>query len=71
MAGVDLIIRECDGQFVVALRGELDMADAASVPAALAAVAARTDRIGEPLASADHGPVRLLPSPSAASYRSQ
>jgi hypothetical protein len=44
------------------------MADAASVPAA---VAARTDRIGEPLASADHGPVRLLPSPSAASYRSQ
>ena len=68
MAGLDLSIRECDGQFVVALRGELDMADAASVPAA---VAARTDRIGEPLATAEHGPVRLLPTPTAATYRSQ
>ena len=32
--------RECDGQVVVALRGELDVADAASVAAAVAAVAA-------------------------------
>jgi anti-sigma B factor antagonist len=33
MAGVDLSTRECDGQFVVALRGQLDMAEAASVAA--------------------------------------
>ena len=33
--------RECDGQVVVASRGELDLADAAGVAAALAAVAAR------------------------------
>jgi anti-sigma B factor antagonist len=37
MVSIDLSTRECDGQVVVALRGELDVADAASV----AAVAAR------------------------------
>lgn len=45
MAGVDLSTRECDGQFVVALHGQLDMAEAASVAAALAAVAARGPQI--------------------------
>jgi anti-sigma B factor antagonist len=41
MFSVDLSTREGDGQVVVALRGELDIADAVSVAAALAAVAAR------------------------------
>jgi anti-sigma B factor antagonist len=41
MISIDLSTREIDGQAVVALRGELDVADAASVAAALAAVAAR------------------------------
>jgi len=41
MFSVDLSTRECDGHVVVALRGELDIADAVSVAAALAAVAAR------------------------------
>ena len=41
MVRMDLSTRECDGQVVVALRGELDVADAASVAAALAAVAGR------------------------------
>jgi anti-sigma B factor antagonist len=41
MVSVDLSTRECDGHVVVALRGELDVADAVSVAAALAAVAAR------------------------------
>ena len=41
MVSVDLNVRECDGHVVVALRGELDIADAVSVAAALAAVAAR------------------------------
>lgn len=40
MFSVDLSIREGDGHVVVALRGELDIADAASVAAALVAVAA-------------------------------
>jgi len=38
---INLSSRECDGRAVVALRGELDIADAASVGAALTAVAAR------------------------------
>ena len=38
---IHLSSRECDGRAVVALRGELDIADAASVAAALTAVAAR------------------------------
>jgi anti-sigma B factor antagonist len=38
---VDLNVRECDGHVVVALRGELDIADAVNVATALAAVAAR------------------------------
>ena len=41
MLSVDLSTREGDGHVVVALRGELDIADAVSVAAALAAVAAR------------------------------
>jgi anti-sigma B factor antagonist len=45
MFSVDLSTRECGGHVVVALRGELDMADAASVAAALAEVAARTPEI--------------------------
>ena len=38
---VDLGIRECGGRVVVALRGELDLVDAADVAAALAAAVAR------------------------------
>jgi anti-sigma B factor antagonist len=41
MFSVDLSTRECDGHIVVALRGELDIVDAAGVAAALAAVVAR------------------------------
>jgi anti-sigma B factor antagonist len=41
MFSVDLSTRECGGHVVVTLPGELDIADAASVAAALAAVAAR------------------------------
>jgi len=41
MSGVDLSTRECDGDAVVELRGELDLADAAGAAAALTAVAAR------------------------------
>jgi len=37
----DLSTLSCDGHAVVALRGELDLADAAAVAAALTAVAAR------------------------------
>jgi len=45
MISVDLSTRECDGHVIVALRGELDMADAVSVAAALAAVVAREPEI--------------------------
>jgi anti-sigma B factor antagonist len=45
MAFMDLITRECDGQVVVSLRGELDVADAARVAAALAQVAARARQV--------------------------
>jgi anti-sigma B factor antagonist len=45
MAGVNLSTHDCDGQVVVALRGQLDMAAAASVAAALTAVAAREPQI--------------------------
>jgi len=41
MVSMDLRTREGGGQAVVALRGELDVADAASVAVALAAVAGR------------------------------
>jgi anti-sigma B factor antagonist len=41
MVTMELHAGECDGPAVVALRGELDVAEAASVAAALAAVAAR------------------------------
>jgi anti-sigma B factor antagonist len=42
---VDLSTRDCDGHVVVALRGELDMADAAAVAAALTLVVAREPEI--------------------------
>jgi anti-sigma B factor antagonist len=42
---MDLITRECNGQVVVSLRGELDVAEAASVAAALAQVAACTRQV--------------------------
>jgi anti-sigma B factor antagonist len=45
VVSMDLSTRESDGQAVVALRGELEVADAASVAAALAAVAARAPEI--------------------------
>jgi anti-sigma B factor antagonist len=45
MISVALSTRECDGHVIVALRGELDMADAVSVAAALAAAAAREPEI--------------------------
>src|SRR5260370_4172185 len=41
MVSMNLSSRECDGRAVVALRGELDVVDAASVAAALTAVAVR------------------------------
>ena len=41
MISVDLSARERDGHVVVALRGVLDVAEAASVAAALTAIAAR------------------------------
>ena len=41
MFSANLSTSECDGQVVVALRGELDVLDAASLAAALAEVAAR------------------------------
>jgi len=45
MFSVDLSTRESGGHVVAELRGELDLADAAGVAAALAAVAAREPQI--------------------------
>jgi anti-sigma B factor antagonist len=45
MFSVDLITRYCDGHVVVELRGELDIADAADVAAALADVIAREPEV--------------------------
>ena len=45
MVSVDLSARDGDGHVVVVLRGELDMADAAGVAAALAVVVAREPEI--------------------------
>ena len=45
MARVDLSTREYNGQVVVALRGELDIADAANVAAALTEIVARWPQI--------------------------
>jgi anti-sigma B factor antagonist len=45
MFSVNLSTRDCDGHVVVALHGELDIADAAGVAAALAAVIAREPQI--------------------------
>jgi anti-sigma B factor antagonist len=53
MFSVNLSTREGDGHVVVALRGELDVADAVSVAAALAAVAARDLAIIVDLAGLD------------------
>jgi anti-sigma B factor antagonist len=50
MVSMDLSTRESDGRAVVALRGELEVADAASVAAALVAVAARAPEITVDLA---------------------
>jgi anti-anti-sigma factor len=41
----DLSTRECDGHVIVALRGELDMLDAAGVAGALVAVTARGPQV--------------------------
>ena len=48
MFSVNLSTRECDGHVIVALRGELDITDAASVAAAVAAVAGDHCRSGRP-----------------------
>lgn len=53
MASVELSIRECDGQIVVMLRWDLDVADAASVAAALTEVAVREQQIIIDLAGLD------------------
>jgi anti-anti-sigma factor len=45
MFSVNLDVRECDDNVIVALHGELDMADAADVAAALTAAAADRGRI--------------------------
>lgn len=45
MFNVDLSTRQYDGHVVVALRGELDLADAANVAAALTKVVARAPQI--------------------------
>jgi anti-sigma B factor antagonist len=45
MFSVDLSTRDCDGHVTVVLRGELDVADAPAVAAALAVVAAREPEI--------------------------
>jgi anti-sigma B factor antagonist len=45
MFSMDLRSGECDGHVVVALRGELDLVDAARAAAALGSVAAREPRI--------------------------
>jgi len=54
MLSVDLSTRECGGHVVVTLRGELDIADAASVAAALAAIAARQPEIVVDLAGLEY-----------------
>jgi anti-sigma B factor antagonist len=45
MNGKDLTVRGCDGYVVVALRGELDLANAAHVVAELTAAAANQPKI--------------------------
>ena len=54
MFSVDLSTRECGGHVVVTLRGELDIAGAASVAAALAAIAARQPEIVVDLAGLEY-----------------
>jgi anti-anti-sigma factor len=53
MVSVDLSTRECDGYVIVALRGELDVLDAAGAAGALAAVTAREPRVIVDLAGLD------------------
>jgi anti-sigma B factor antagonist len=50
---VDLSTRECDGHVIVALRGELDILDAAGVAGALTAVTAREPQVIVDLAGLD------------------
>lgn len=45
MCSVELRTRECDGRVVVVLRGDLDVAEAASVAAALTEIAIRQRQI--------------------------
>jgi hypothetical protein len=60
MVSMNLSSRECDGRAVVVLRGELDVADAASVAAALTAVAAR---VGQAAGRAGRSPLMAGPMP--------
>ena len=66
MVSINLSSRECDGRAVVALRGELDVADAASVAAALNAVAVRARELIVDLAGLEFidssGLAALLPA---------
>jgi anti-sigma B factor antagonist len=45
MFSVDLSTRECDGHVIVALRGELDVLDAAGVAGTLATITVRQPRV--------------------------
>ncbi len=63
MISVDLSTREYDGHVIVALRGELDIADAVNVAAALAAVAAREPEIIVDLAGLEFIGTPDAPSP--------
>src|SRR5258708_24038897 len=61
MFSANLSTSECDGQVVVALRGELDVLDAASLAAALAEVVAR-----EPVIIVDLAGLEFIDSSGAA-----
>ena len=70
MAGVDVSTRECDGQVVVALRGQLDMAEAAGAAAAFTAVAARAPlRVLTLTRLVDVFPVHATVAEAAGHYR--
>src|SRR5260370_26920184 len=70
MVSMNLSSRECDGRAVVALRGELDVVDAASVAAALTAVAVRPPGMIVDLAGLEviysRGPAALVLAPEQA-----
>jgi anti-sigma B factor antagonist len=61
MFSVDLSIRECGGRVVVGLRGELDIADAVSVAASLAAIA-----VGQPQIIVDLAGLEFIDSSGVA-----